>query len=53
MYNESQDEDGRRILIDRLWQRGLSKDKAKVNILTKDISPSTELRRRYHQNPEQ
>ena len=33
--------DGKRILIDRLWPRGLSKEKAKVDVWLKDIAPST------------
>lgn len=37
--------DGKRILIDRLWPRGLSKEKAKVDVWLKDIAPSTELRK--------
>ncbi len=36
--------DGRRILVDRLWPRGLTKEKAKVDLWLKDIAPSTELR---------
>lgn len=41
-------QDGRRILVDRLWPRGLSKDKAKIDIWLKDIAPSDGLRRRVH-----
>lgn len=40
-------EDGKRILIDRLWPRGLSKAKAGVDVWVKDIAPSAELRRWY------
>jgi uncharacterized protein YeaO (DUF488 family) len=39
--------DGKRILVDRLWPRGLSKEKAKVHYWIKEIAPSTELRRWY------
>ncbi len=39
--------DGKRILVDRLWPRGLSKEKAKVRYWIKEIAPSTELRRWY------
>jgi uncharacterized protein YeaO (DUF488 family) len=44
--------DGRRILIDRLWPRGLSKAGAKVDLWMKEISPSTELRQWYQHGPE-
>ncbi|MCU7844443.1 MAG: DUF488 domain-containing protein [Candidatus Thiodiazotropha sp. (ex Monitilora ramsayi)] len=43
--------DGRRILVDRLWPRGLSKEKAEVDVWLKEISPSTELRRWYGHDP--
>jgi len=39
--------DGKRILVDRLWPRGLSKEKANVRCWIKEIAPSTELRRWY------
>ena len=39
--------DGKRILVYRLWPRGLSKEKAKVRYWIKEIAPSTELRRWY------
>jgi uncharacterized protein YeaO (DUF488 family) len=39
--------DGKRILVDRLWPRGLSKAKAEVDVWIKEIAPSTELRRWY------
>jgi len=47
VYEEPEEADGRRILVDRLWARGLSKEKAKVDIWIKEIAPSTELRRWY------
>jgi len=37
--------DGRRILVERLWPRGLSKERAAVDVWLKDVSPSAELRR--------
>jgi uncharacterized protein YeaO (DUF488 family) len=43
--------DGFRILVDRLWPRGLSKEKAKVDLWLKDISPSNELRKWYSHDP--
>ena len=39
--------DGRRILVDRIWPRGVSKEKAAVDYWSKDTSPSTELRKWY------
>ncbi len=45
VYEEANKEDGKRILVDRLWPRGLTKAKAKVDLWLKDISPSTELRK--------
>jgi uncharacterized protein YeaO (DUF488 family) len=44
--------DGRRILIDRLWPRGLSKERAAVDYWAKDIAPSTELRKWYKHDPD-
>ena len=51
VYDEPDGADGRRILVDRLWPRGLSKDKAKVAVWMKEIAPSTELRRWYGHDP--
>ena len=45
VYEEPNREDGKRILVDRLWPRGLSKEKAKVDLWLKDVAPSTELRK--------
>jgi len=44
--------DGRRILIDRLWARGLSKAKARIDFWAKDIAPSTALRKWYGHDPD-
>ena len=41
-------DDGTRVLVDRLWPRGLSKDKAKIDLWLRDIAPSDALRRRLH-----
>ena len=40
--------DGLRVLVDRLWPRGLSKESAKIDVWAKDLAPSTELRRWFH-----
>jgi len=47
VYDGVESADGRRILVDRLWPRGLSKQKAGVDVWVKEISPSTALRRWY------
>lgn len=51
VYLEPVPADGFRILVDRLWPRGLSKDKAKVDLWLKDIAPSTELRQWFQHDP--
>jgi len=51
-YEPAEAADGRRILVDRLWPRGLSKDKAALDDWLKDIAPSTELRRWFGHDPE-
>ncbi|MHB1664014.1 MAG: DUF488 domain-containing protein [bacterium] len=48
IYKEPSDEDGIRILVDRLWPRGISKEKASIHFWFKDIAPSNELRKLYH-----
>lgn len=53
VYEEPSSKDGYRILVDRLWPRGLSKEKAKVDLWLKDIAPSNELRKWYHNNFDQ
>lgn len=44
--------DGKRILVDRLWPRGLKKENAKIDLWPKEITPSTELRKWYAHDPE-
>ena len=51
VYEEPEESDGRRVLVDRLWARGLSKEKAKMNVWIKEVAPSTELRRWYGHDP--
>ncbi len=48
VYEAPNKQDGKRILIDRLWPRGLTKEKAKVDAWLKDIAPSTELRKWFN-----
>ncbi|HEY9533235.1 MAG TPA: DUF488 domain-containing protein [Mucilaginibacter sp.] len=51
VYDEPAKEDGMRILVDRLWPRGLTKEKAKVDVWLKEIAPSTELRKWFGHDP--
>jgi len=51
VYEEPDGEDGTRILVDRLWPRGLTKEKAKVDLWLKDVAPSTELRKWFAHDP--
>ncbi|MBM7091527.1 DUF488 family protein [Streptomyces sp. NPDC012461] len=48
VYEPPEPEDGVRVLVDRLWPRGLAKDAARVDEWPKGLTPSTELRRWYH-----
>mgnify|MGYP000999248683 CR=1 FL=1 len=48
IYDSASDDDGYRILIDRLWPRGFSKEKANIDLWMKDIAPSTDLRKWFH-----
>lgn len=50
IYEAPSAQDGVRILVDRLWPRGMSKQKAKLDYWLKEIAPSTELRKWFHQN---
>jgi uncharacterized protein YeaO (DUF488 family) len=52
VYDPPSSEDGTRILVDRLWPRGLSRDKAQIDLWLRDIAPSDALRRRFHGKPE-
>ena len=50
-YEEPDSEDGTRVLVDRLWPRGLTKEKARVDVWLKDVAPSTELRKWFAHDP--
>ncbi|MFC5374624.1 DUF488 domain-containing protein [Brevundimonas faecalis] len=52
VYEAPAASDGTRILVDRLWPRGLSKEKAHVDLWLKTIAPSTELRKWFGHEPE-
>ena len=51
VYDPPSPNDGKRILIDRLWPRGLKKEDAKVDDWIKEVAPSTELRTWYGHDP--
>jgi uncharacterized protein YeaO (DUF488 family) len=52
VYEKPDKADGTRILVDRLWPRGLTKAKASVDLWLKDIAPSTELRKWFGHEPD-
>ena len=51
VYETPEKDDGTRILVDRLWPRGLTKEKARVDLWLKEIAPSTELRKWFAHDP--
>ncbi len=51
-YEPATSEDGYRILVDRLWPRGVSKENARIDLWLKDIAPSTELRKWFGHDPD-
>jgi uncharacterized protein YeaO (DUF488 family) len=51
VYDDPSPEDGRRVLVDRIWPRGLAKARAGIDEWAKDVAPSTELRRWYGHQP--
>jgi uncharacterized protein YeaO (DUF488 family) len=52
VYEPAAAVDGVRVLVDRLWPRGLTKENAAVKFWLRDLAPSNELRQWYHANPE-
>ena len=52
VYDAPAASDGTRILVDRLWPRGIAKAKAKIDLWLRDIAPSDALRKRFHGHPE-
>ena len=52
IYEQADKEDGFRILVDRLWPRGVSKDKAKIDLWLKEVAPSDDLRNWFSHDPE-
>jgi uncharacterized protein YeaO (DUF488 family) len=51
VYEQPSPEDGARVLVDRVWPRGLRKDTARLDEWAKDVAPSTELRTWYRHDP--
>jgi uncharacterized protein YeaO (DUF488 family) len=47
VYEPRSQQDGYRVLVDRLWPRGLSRDTAEVDLWVRDVAPTTELRKWY------
>jgi uncharacterized protein YeaO (DUF488 family) len=52
VYEEPAKTDGTRILVDRLWPRGLTKEKARVDLWLKEVAPSTALRKWFAHDPQ-
>lgn len=51
IYDNAAPADGTRVLIDRLWPRGVSKERASIDYWAKDVAPSDELRKWYGHDP--
>lgn len=52
VYEPPADADGQRVLVDRLWPRGLAKEKLDLTLWLKEIAPTTELRKWFHHDPD-
>lgn len=52
IYEPPDRNDGYRILVDRLWPRGVKKENAQIDIWLKEVAPSTELRKWFNHDPE-
>ena len=52
VYDDASPDDGTRVLVDRLWPRGLSREAAHVDLWLKDLAPSDDLRRWFNHDPE-
>jgi uncharacterized protein YeaO (DUF488 family) len=51
VYDDASADDGARVLVDRIWPRGLRKDAARLDDWAKDVAPSSELRKWYGHDP--
>jgi uncharacterized protein YeaO (DUF488 family) len=45
-------QDGTRVLVDRIWPRGVSKDEARIDLWLKEVAPSTQLRKWFNHDPQ-
>lgn len=52
VYEPAEASDGYRVLVDRLWPRGVSKERARLDLWLKEIAPSADLRKEWHHTPE-
>jgi uncharacterized protein YeaO (DUF488 family) len=52
IYDPAEKADGQRVLVDRIWPRGITKEKAALDFWLRDIAPSTELRKWFGHKPE-
>ena len=52
VYDDPSPDDGARVLVDRLWPRGISKEDAHLDGWCKEVAPSTDLRHWFHHDPE-
>jgi len=52
VYDDSAESDGRRVLVDRVWPRGLKKEAAELDDWDKDVAPSSQLRKWYGHDPD-
>ncbi|WP_173913043.1 DUF488 domain-containing protein [Acinetobacter sp. Marseille-Q1618] len=53
IYDPIAQTDGKRVLVDRLWPRGIKKEAAQLDLWAKQVTPSNALRKWYHQDPQQ
>ena len=51
VYEKADAKDGFRVLVDRLWPRGMKKEAAKIDLWMKDVAPSDALRKSFHHDP--
>ena len=52
VYDETAASEGTRVLVERLWPRGISKERAHIDLWLKDVAPSTELRKWFNHDPQ-
>lgn len=52
IYEQSSDKDGLRVLVDKLWPKGLRKNEVRLNIWLKEIAPDEELRKWFSHDPD-